>query len=78
MVGGLVEDQQIDVAAHEHAELETAPLAAGEGADGLEHVLAAEAEGGEPVARLLRLAAAVVEHGVERRALVHGKPHDLR
>ena len=70
MVCGLVEDEQVNVAAHEHTEPQTALLAAGKRSDGREHILAAKAEGSESVARLLRLTAAVIQHRIEQRALL--------
>ena len=49
MIGWLVEDQEIDLRAHQHAETKPAALSAGQRADGREHILAAETEGCEPV-----------------------------
>ena len=77
MVGRLVQNQQVDIPAHEHTKAEAAPLSAGESAHGREHVLPPKAEGGQPVPRLLGLAAAVVEHGIQRTAAVHGEADDL-
>ena len=77
MVGGLVQDQEVDVAPHQHAELQAAALAAGENAHRRENILSAKAEGGQPVPGLLGLAAAVVEHGVQRGAAILRKADDL-
>ena len=78
MVRRLVEDEEIDFPAHEHAQPQPGQLAARERRHGLEHILAAKAVGAELVARLLRRALALVEHRVEHGALRHGKADDLR
>ena len=69
MVGGLVQNEEIDFAAHEHTELEPGALAAGERGNAFEHILPPEAEGAQPVARLLGLTLALIEHGVHHAAL---------
>ena len=39
MVGGLVQNQEIDIGPHQHAQLKTAAFPAGKRADRLEHIL---------------------------------------
>ena len=74
----LVENKEVDVAPHQHTQAQAASLAAGERADGGEHVLAAKAEGGETVARLLRLTVTLVAHDIQHRRALIGKAHGLR
>lgn len=78
MVRRLVEHEQIDFFIHEHAQPQPRLLAAGERADGLEHVLAGEQECAEAVARRLGRAVLLIEHRVIERALRVGKVDDLR
>ena len=69
MVGGLVQDQQVDFAVHQHTQPQTALLPAGQGGHWLEHVLPPELEGGQPVPGALGGAVQVVNHGVYQGAL---------
>ena len=78
VVGGLVQDQQIDLLVHEHTQAQAALLPAGEGGHGLEHVLPPEVEGRQPIAGRLGGAVLVVDHGVHQIALRVGEADDLR
>jgi RNase P/RNase MRP subunit p29 len=78
MVRRLVEDEQVDLLVHQHAQPQPALLAAGEGADRLEHVLALKQIRAQPVARGLHGAVLLIEHRVEERPLGVGKVDDLR
>ena len=69
MVRRLVEDEQVDLLVHQHAQPQPALLAAGEGADRLEHVLALKQIRAQPVARGLHGAVLLIEHRVEERPL---------
>ena len=77
VVGRLVEDEQIDLLVHQHAQAKAGLLAAGERPDGLEHVLAGEEKGAEAVSGLLRGAVFLVQHGVVERAFGVVEVHDL-
>lgn len=78
MVRRLVKDEQVDLLVHQHAQTQPALLAAGEGADRLEHVLALKQIRAQPVARGLHGAVLLIEHRVEERPLGVGKVDDLR
>ena len=78
MVRRLVEHEKVDVVPHENAEPQTALLAAGEHRNGLEHILAPEAERRETVSRRLRIALRLPEHRVHHIARGIVKPHELR
>ena len=69
MVGGLVQDQKVDLLVHEHTQPQAGLLAAGQGGHGLEHVLPLELKGGQPVPGALGGAVQVVQHGVQQAAL---------
>ena len=69
MVGGLVQDQEVDLLVHEHAQPQPGLLPAGQGGDRLEYVLPPELEGGQPVAGGLGGAVQLIEHGVQQAAL---------
>ena len=77
MVGGLVQDEQVDLLIHQHAQPQTALLTAGQGGHRLEHVLSPEVEGGQPVAGSLGGAVLIVDHGVHQVALRVGEVDDL-
>ena len=78
MIRRLVKNEEVYIPAHEHAQAQAALLAAGERADRGQHILAAKAEGRETVARLLRQAAAVIEHRVKRAAALVREADKLR
>ena len=69
VVGGLVQNEEVDLLVHEHTKAQTALFPAGEGGDGLEHVFAPELEGRQTVPGLLGGAVTAVEHGVHQIAL---------
>ncbi|MPM40175.1 hypothetical protein SDC9_86815 [bioreactor metagenome] len=73
MVGGFVQNEQVDFTCHQHAQPQAALLAARQGGYRLEHVLPPKVEGGEPVAGFLGRAVLFVEHGIEQSALGMGK-----
>src|SRR5699024_12747263 len=78
VVGGLVQDQEVDLLIHEHAQPQAALLPAGEDGDGLEHVLSPEVEGRQPVpGGLGGHASLVVEHGVHQVSLRVVEADDL-
>ena len=78
MVCGLVQYQQIRPGHHDQAQLQPRAFAAGELAHGLELILAPEAERAQPVAGLLGLAAALIQHCIIQRALGMFKHNHLR
>ena len=77
MVGGLVQNEQVDPAVHEHTKAQPGLLPAGQGGHLLEHVLPPELEGGQAVPRLLGGAVLGVEHGVHQVAVRPVKADDL-
>ena len=77
MVGGLVQDEQVDPAVHEHTQAQPGLLPAGQGGHHLEHVLPPELERGQPVPRLLGGAVLSVQHGVHQIAVGPVKVDDL-
>ena len=77
MVGRLVEDQQVDFLIHEHAQPQTALLAAGEVSDGFEHILTGEHKLSQTVTGDLRRHVLFIEHGVVKAALGMVKVDDL-
>ena len=78
VVGGLVQNEQIDLLIHEHAKAQAALLPAGKGGDRLEYVLPPEVERSQPVAGGLGAAVLIINHGVHQVALRVGKLDDLR
>ena len=77
MVGGLVQNQQIDFFIHQHAQSQTGLLAAGEVANAFEHILPLEQKRAQPVPRCLGCAVLFIEHGVVEAALGVVKVDDL-
>ena len=77
VVGWLVQHQEVDALVHEHTQLEPGTLAAGQGVDGLEHVLPLEPEGAQPISCLLSGAILFPQHGVQQRPLRILKLDDL-
>ena len=77
MVGRLVQNQQIDLLVHQHAQPQTGLLAAGEVAHLLEYVVPLEQKRAQPVPGCLGGAVLFVEHGVVQAALRVVKVDDL-
>ena len=78
MVGGLIEDEEIDLLVHQHAKPQPCQLTAGQHADALEYLLAPELIGRQAVAGALRRHVLLfIEHGVHQRALGVGKMNGL-
>ena len=77
MVGGLVQNQEVHLLIHEHAQPQTALLPAGEHGDGLKHILPLEQEFPQTVPGLLGIAPRLIEHGVVEAALRVGKSNLL-
>ena len=79
VVGRLVENEEVHLVVHQHAEPQAALLAAGEHGNRLEHVLSAEVERRQTVARLLRRDVPLgIKHRVHKIALRHVEVNDLR
>ena len=77
MVGGLVQNQQIDFFIHQHTQPQPGLLAAGEIAHAFEHILPLEHEGSQPVPGGLGGAVLFIEHGVVEAALRVVEMNDL-
>ena len=69
VVGRLVQNQHVDGAVHQHAQLQPRALAARKLGYQLELIFAAEAVRAQAVARLLRFAPQIIQQGVVQRAL---------
>ena len=77
VVGGLIQNQQVDFLIHQHTQPQTGLLAAGEVPHRLEHVLPLEQERAQPVPGHLGSAVLFVEHGVVKAPLRVVKVDDL-
>ena len=77
MVGGLVQDQKVNLFIHQHTQPQPGLLAAGKGAYGFEHILPLEQEGAQPVPGHLGGQVLFVEHGVVQAPLRMVKADDL-
>ena len=78
MVGGLVQDQEVDFLVHEHAQPQTAELAAGQDRHAFEHVLPLELVGSQAVAGGLGCYIALfVQHRVQKGTLRVVEVNDL-
>ena len=77
MIGGLVQNEQIDLLVHQHTQPKPGLLPSGERGDAFEHILPPEIEGRQPVPRFLGRAVLVVEHGVHQIPLRVGEVNDL-
>ena len=78
MVGGLVQNEEIDLLVHQHAQPQPAQLPAGQHADGFEYILPLKLIRGQTVARALGGHILFgVQHGVHQIALRMVKVDDL-
>ena len=78
MVGRLVEDEQIDVRSHQHAQFQAAALTAGKHTDASQHILTAKPKCGKAISCLLGGTLAVIDHAVQHGTGIIGKAHNLR
>ena len=78
MVGGFVQNQQIDLLIHKHTKPKPALFTAGQGGNRFEHILTPEHECTEPIPGRLGRTVLFIEHGIVERALWMIKVNDLR